>query len=130
MNISSEITAIEAWTLLNSNINYTLVDVRTNEEMVSCGSPKLAGKVIRIPSHTGSLMLQNPDFVKELENTVQHKDQNLIFICRSNGRSKIAKLAAEKAGYKNCYIVLDGYMGSESGIGWLNSKLPYEIVKA
>ncbi len=130
MNISSEISAIEAWTLLNSNINYTLVDVRTNEEMASCGSPKLANKVIRIPSHTGSLMLENLDFIKELENSAQDKNQNLIFICRSNGRSQIAKLAAEKAGYKNCYIVIDGYIGSENGVGWLNSKLPFEIVKA
>ncbi len=130
MDISNEILALKAWDLLNSSENYVLIDVRTPSEWAELGSPKLEDHVFRISSHTAPLMTPNPDFIKELEEAIPDKSKNLIFMCRTNGRSKIAKSYAQEAGYKNCYLMVDGYAGSESGIGWLNSKLPYEIIIA
>jgi rhodanese-related sulfurtransferase len=71
-------------------------------------------------------MSANPDFVDELAKNIIIKEAKVIFICRSNNRSKIAASIAESAGYTDVSFVLDGFEGSNYGPGWKNSDLPCE----
>ena len=129
MFTSKDITALEAWNLLTSKENCALIDVRTEKELLSTGSPKLENRMYHIPSHEGPSMSANPFFIDELISKFPDKNIHLIFICRTNARSNISKEIATNLGYENCYIVIDGYLGNELGAGWVNSKLPYEMLK-
>ncbi|HUG79941.1 MAG TPA: rhodanese-like domain-containing protein, partial [Burkholderiales bacterium] len=84
-----------------------LVDVRTQPELLYVG---------RVP---GALALEwqtypgnqpNPQFLEELA-ALTDKDEPLMFLCRSGGRSHAAAQAATQAGWRECYNVLEGFEG-------------------
>jgi rhodanese-related sulfurtransferase len=78
----------------------------------------------------------NPNFVAEVQ---QHfkKNQTLMLICRSGGRSAKATNLLAEAGFKNVYNVYDGFEGDKLKIensyfngqrmlnGWKNSGNPW-----
>lgn len=129
MQEAKDITALEAWDILNKNSKSVLVDTRTKEEWASYGSPKIDGnKILRISSHLSPNMQPNIDFINELNKQIPNKDLDLIFMCKTSGRSRIAAQLAILNGYHNCYVVIDGYQGSQAGPGWYNSNLPSEII--
>lgn len=117
------ITALEAWKKLKSNESTILVDVRTPSEWKNAGYPDIENLFL-LTSHFHPDMEYNDDFINQLHKKVPSKDINLIFICKTNGRSSLVASLAENFGYKNCYVVSDGFMGSNFGPGWLNSNLP------
>jgi rhodanese-related sulfurtransferase len=84
-----------------------LVDVRTPEER------KFVGYVpdsLHVAWMTGTSMLRNPRFVRELEGKTR-KDEVLLFLCRSGQRSAAAAEAATRAQYRNAFNVVEGFEG-------------------
>jgi rhodanese-related sulfurtransferase len=105
-----------------------LVDVRTQPELLYVG---------RVP---GALALEwqtypgnqpNPQFLEELA-ALADKDEPLMFLCRSGGRSHAAAQAATQAGWRECYNVLEGFEGDRDEAqhrgtvgGWRKAGLPW-----
>ena len=105
-----------------------LVDVRTQPELLYVG---------RVP---GSVMIEwqtypgnrpNPEFMDALADAVP-KDQPVMFLCRSGARSHAAAEAATRAGWRECYNVLEGFEGDKDAAqhrstvgGWRKAGLPW-----
>jgi len=60
------------------------------------------------------------------------KDEPVMFICRSGARSHGAAEAAARAGWRECYNVLEGFEGDKDGAqhrntvgGWRMAGLPW-----
>jgi rhodanese-related sulfurtransferase len=105
-----------------------LVDVRTAEERKYVGY--VPGSV-HVAWQTGTAMIKNPRFIKELSAKVP-KDNVVLFICRSGRRSADAAVAAVKAGYAQSFNVLEGFEGDLDANrhrghqnGWRNRGLPW-----
>lgn len=105
-----------------------LVDVRSTEER------KFVGHVpdtLHVAWATGTALIKNPRFLRELENKVP-KSATVLFLCRSGKRSALAAETATAAGYSNAFNVLQGFEGDldsqqqrgESG-GWRHWGLPW-----
>ena len=116
-----------AWLLFKRG-DAVLVDVRTAEEW------KFVGHVPG--SHhaawqTGTALIKNPRFLKELEQKAQ-KSATVLLLCRSGKRSAEAAAAAAKAGFTSVYNVGEGFEGDknesqqrgEAG-GWRVRGLPW-----
>jgi rhodanese-related sulfurtransferase len=107
-----------------------LVDVRSVAEYVLVGHPEMAHSVpFTFWSEEEGRFVPNPDFLEDLAARFG-KDDALVFICRSGGRSLVAARKAREAGYAKIYHVAEGFEGDldEKGYrtvgGWKNS-LPY-----
>ena len=94
-----------------------LVDVRTKAELEWVG--RVPGAVT-IEWNTWPGGKPNPDFVAQLESQVS-KDAQVMFLCRSGGRSHNAALAAVQAGYGEAYNVLQGFEGDKGPDGHRNT---------
>jgi rhodanese-related sulfurtransferase len=105
-----------------------LVDVRTRPELLYVG--KIPGSVaVEWQTYPGSR--ENPEFLAELAASVP-KDQPVMFICRSGVRSHGAAEAATRAGWRECYNVLEGFEGDKDASqhrssvgGWRKAGLPW-----
>jgi len=116
-----------AWELFSTG-QAQLVDVRTAEER------KFVGHVpgtLHVPWVTGTSLIRNPRFTRELEAKVS-KDKPVLLICRSGKRSADAAEAATKAGLKQIYNVLEGFEGDLDATqhrgtlnGWRHHGLPW-----
>lgn len=123
------LTPPETHVLMNSAPGAKLVDVRTNAETVWVGQVPGA---VEIEWMSYPTMKLNPHFIAQLEQEVS-KEALVLFICRSGQRSHHAAIAATKAGYSNCFNVLEGFEGdlSDEGHrnelnGWRAHGLPWE----
>src|SRR5574340_41652 len=119
----------EAHEVLQSAPGARLVDVRTRAELDWVGRVPGAAE-IEWAIYPG--MKPNPNFVAQLEQQVD-KEALVLFICRSGMRSNAAATAATKAGYGDCYNVLEGFEGEKDGDehrnmlgGWRVAGLPWE----
>lgn len=99
----------EAWALVSSG-QAVLVDVRSNEERVFVGY--VPGSV-HVPWATGTALIRNPRFARELEAKLGGKDKIALLQCRSGRRSALAAEAAAKAGASLIFNVLEGFEGDE-----------------
>lgn len=127
LGYAGRLSAVEAWAVAQAS-EATLVDVRTAEEL------KFVGRVpgsLHVPWMTGTSMLRNPRFVRELEAKVG-KDKPMLLLCRSGKRSADAALAAHKAGFTNVFNVQEGFEGDLDADqqrghhnGWRHSGLPW-----
>jgi rhodanese-related sulfurtransferase len=105
-----------------------LVDVRTQPELVYVG--KIPGSLtVEWQTYPGNR--PNPEFLGELAASVA-KDQPVMFLCRSGARSHSAAEAATRAGWRECYNVLEGFEGDKDGAqhrstlgGWRKAGLPW-----
>lgn len=124
---AGRLPAVDAWALASGG-HATLVDVRTAEEV------KFVGRVpgsLHVPWMTGTAMLRNPRFVRELEAKVD-KDKPVLLLCRSGKRSADAAAAAHKAGFTSVFNVTEGFEGELDAAqqrghhnGWRHSGLPW-----
>ena len=119
----------EAYQLLQSAPDAKLVDVRTNAELDWVGRIPDAVE-IEWASYPG--MKPNLHFMAQLEQQVD-KEALVLFICRSGARSHHAAIAATRAGYADCYNVLEGFEGDKDAndhrnvlSGWRAAELPWE----
>ncbi len=84
------------------------MDVRTAEERLFVG--RVADSV-HVPWATGLNLQRNPRFVREVEAKVR-RDDVLLLICRSGGRSAAAATALTEARFRNAFNVLEGFEGN------------------
>ena len=119
----------EAYQLTQLAPSAKLVDVRSRAEHDFVGVIPDA-VLIEWASYPG--MRNNPNFMAELEQQVD-KEALVMFICRSGARSHNAAVAATKAGYTDCYNVLEGFEGDLDNEGhrnvlngWRACGLPWE----
>jgi len=81
---------------------------------------------------TGTALIRNPRFVRELEARVGGKQATVLLLCRSGKRSAAAATEAHKAGFTNVFNVAEGFEGDldEHGQrghfnGWRFHQLPW-----
>ena len=133
----SNISASQWWEFLQQkDSNMYLIDTRSPEEWKETGIADLSStnkETLLISWNFFTPYIHhNDDFLKQVNQTVPNKEAHLFFICKSGGRSAQAANAAAKDGYKNCYNVIDGFVGNSFDEnlndlnlnGWINSKLP------
>jgi rhodanese-related sulfurtransferase len=94
-----------------------LVDVRTEAELQYVGSVPGSDAIEWNTYPEGA---RNPDFLRQLADTVK-KDQPVMFLCRSGGRSHQAAIAATQAGWKEAYNILEGFEGDKDAEGHRNT---------
>jgi rhodanese-related sulfurtransferase len=111
------LTPVEAHEILQRAPGAKIVDVRSRAELDFVG--RIPGAVeIEWKSYPG--MRPNPAFLAQLEQQVE-KEALTMFICRSGGRSHDAAIAAQQAGYIDCYNVLEGFEGDRDPEGHRNT---------
>lgn len=116
----------EAHALMQSGAK--LIDVRTRPELQYVG--KIPGSIaLEWQTYPGNR--PNPEFLSELA-AVTDKDDVLMFVCRSGARSHSAAEAATRAGWRECYNVLEGFEGDKDAEqhrstvgGWRKAGLPW-----
>lgn len=132
---AGDLTPEEAWSLLKSDSDAILVDVRTAAEWSYVGVPDLSA-IGREPVFAQWLlapaMSENPNFFDELNARGVTPDKAAIFICRTINRSPKAARALTAKGFPRCYFLLEGFEGSldESNHrgardGWKAAGLPW-----
>jgi rhodanese-related sulfurtransferase len=126
LQYAGALTPAEAHALMQAGAK--LVDVRTKPELLYVG--KVPGALaVEWQTYPGSR--ENPEFLGELAAAVP-KDQPVMFLCRSGVRSHSAADAATRAGWRECYNVLEGFEGDKDGAqhrssvgGWRKAGLPW-----
>jgi rhodanese-related sulfurtransferase len=138
------LTAREAYEKWKAELGKVkIIDVRTPEEYLFVGHPKMAWKIpvaIQIyewdPEKQKFPMKVLPDFVSRC-GEVAKPDDTLMLMCRSGGRSAIAVNLLAQAGFRHAYNIVDGMEGdvkadSDSVAqaqplkdGWKNSGCPW-----
>jgi rhodanese-related sulfurtransferase len=113
------LTPREAYELLQQSPGAKLVDVRTRAEWDWVG--RIPGAIeIELLTYPGNR--PNANFVQELERSVDmDKNDPVLFICRSGGRSHNAAMLARQAGY-DAYNVLEGFEGDKDASSHRNTK--------
>jgi rhodanese-related sulfurtransferase len=105
-----------------------LVDVRTQPELLYVG--KVPGSIgVEWQTYPGNR--PNAEFLAQLAASVP-KDQPVMFLCRSGARSHAAADAATRAGWRECYNILEGFEGDKDAQqhrntvgGWRKAGLPW-----
>ena len=117
----------EAWAIFSRG-EAKLIDVRSNEEQKFVGS--IFG-AIGVPWATGTGLIRNPRFVREVEQKAA-KNEVLLLLCRSGKRSALAARALTEAGFENVFNIAEGFEGEiddkqqRGGIGgWRFHNLPW-----
>ncbi|MGH8703920.1 MAG: rhodanese-like domain-containing protein [Burkholderiales bacterium] len=105
-----------------------LVDVRTRAELDFVG--RIPGSVV-IEWNSYPEGRRNPEFLSQLAAAVE-KEVPVMFLCRSGNRSHQAAIAATRAGWRECYNVLEGFEGDKDAKqqrntvgGWKLAGLPW-----
>lgn len=108
----------EAWAHLSQDESAVLIDVRTRAEWTFVGLPDLSGigkRVLTVEWQTYPESDVNAGFAERLTQALDAagatKDTELLFICRSGARSRMAAEAMTRAGYRQCKNVADGFEG-------------------
>ncbi|KAG0628637.1 hypothetical protein M758_1G041800 [Ceratodon purpureus] len=136
-----DLTAPQALDLLVKE-NYTLVDVRSDREKSKSGVPSLPrnakNKILPVPIEElpGKVKGQLRD-VRKVEAEIAalkisalkrlNKGSKIVIIDSTGNIAKIIARSLSELGFKNTWVVLDGYDG---GKGWLQSKLGSESYKS
>lgn len=123
---AGELTPQEAFEVLQQH-EYVLVDVRSKAEL------DLVGRIpnamhIEWAFYPG--MVANPEFAAQLQAQID-KNQAIVFMCRTGGRSHNAAVVASGLGYK-AYNMLEGFEGEANAEkqrtlinGWKHTGLPW-----
>ena len=117
-----------AWQLFSEG-HALLVDVSSGEERKFVGHVPQSQHVAWA---SGTSLIRNPRFVRELEAKTGGKDAVVLLLCRSGKRSALAAEAAAKAGFTQVFNVLEGFEGEideqqHRGVadGWRFHGLPW-----
>ena len=97
----------DAWTLVQAGAA-VLVDVRSAEERHFVG--QVPGS-LHVAWATGTALMRNPRFVRELEARLGGKHAVALLLCRSGKRSAAAAEAAAQAGFTAVFNVGEGFEG-------------------
>jgi len=137
-NKPSNISATEAWGLIQKEARTVFIDVRSEMEFLFIGHPKGAQHIAWIDEPDWNI---NPNFVREVRKLIlggvisssASDSVPIILICRSGKRSEEAGVVLMEAGFQDVYNVAEGFEGdldedhhrSTTG-GWRHDNLPWE----
>lgn len=113
----------QSWQILQQP-EAVLVDVRTDAEFAYVGVPDISslGKEVKFVSWI--LFPENKpneDFLKQMASAAPDTESPVLFLCRSGVRSRFAAAAATRAGYRECYNILEGFEGDKDNNGHRNT---------
>lgn len=115
---AGDISASEAFSILQEDSASVLVDVRTKAEWNYVGAPdlsRLGKQTLLIEWQEFPSMTLNPNFTATLEKALHEKniasDAPILFLCRSGARSRAAAIALTQAGHTRCFNIADGFEG-------------------
>ena len=118
-----QITCKEIKDHLKNNPKSVLLDVRTQGEWDNDGKPdgdKIGLKTYFLEIRRDAFF----DFVQEFKKLNINQDKEILVICASGERSQISAELLSKENYKSINVS-DGFEGSQEGVGWKTSGLPY-----
>jgi rhodanese-related sulfurtransferase len=132
---AGDVSPSEAWDILTSESDATLVDVRTKAEWTFVGIPDLSSlgkQVATVEWQQFPAMDVNPQFTDAVSDVCESKEAPILFLCRSGQRSRSAAIAMTALGYSRCYNVSEGFEGDKDGErhrgkvgGWKVAGLPW-----
>lgn len=138
----NQISAIDAFDILQKDKNSVLVDVRTFEEFNFVGTvnaDEFGGRMLLNPWRLTMSMNENPAFADDLEKMLknlfgkENKEAKLFFICRTGARSDSAARLTSELGYSKCFNITSGFEGDldqsyQRGkmSGWKAENLPWK----
>jgi rhodanese-related sulfurtransferase len=115
---AGDVSAVEAYSMLEGDKTAVLVDVRTKAEWSFVGAPDLAdlGKeTIFVEWQEFPSMKVAADFAPRLLEIMRARGvaatAPVLFLCRSGARSRAAAVAMTQAGQERCYNIADGFEG-------------------
>ena len=113
-----DLTVQDVWERLKSDPSSVLIDVRTRAEWTFVGLPDLSSlgkRVVTVEWQTFPENSVDPAFTQRLKTALSGSGADtgtqMLFICRSGGRSRMAAEAMAALGYQNCHNVADGFEG-------------------
>lgn len=129
----------EVWKRLEADSKAVMVDVRTKAEWAFVGLPDLSTlgkKVVTVEWQTFPDSRVDPAFAERLGAALTaqgvNKSDEIFFICRSGGRSRMAAEALAAQGFQRCRNVAEGFEGPldtsrHRGLiaGWKAARLPW-----
>ena len=137
-NKPKNISATEAWELIQKAARTVFIDVRSEMEFLFIGHPKGAKHIAWIDEPDWNI---NPNFVREVRKLIlggvisssASDSVPIVLICRSGKRSEEAGIVLMEAGFNDVYNVAEGFEGdldddhhrSTTG-GWRHDNLPWE----
>jgi rhodanese-related sulfurtransferase len=136
---AGDVSAKDAYSMLERDRSAILVDVRTKPEWAFVGAPDLTqiGKeTVFLEWQEYPSMKVADDFAPRLQEILRARGASaetpILFLCRSGVRSRAAALAMTKAGQAHCYNIAQGFEGppddkSRRGVldGWKAGGLPW-----
>ena len=134
-----EVSVEDTWSRLASDPGAVLIDVRTKAEWAFVGVPdlgKMGKKPILLEWHGFPDNRVQGDFAERLAEALSavgaDKNSELLFLCRSGGRSLMAARTMTAAGYTRCRNVAHGFEGPLDAMrhrgrqeGWKARNLPW-----
>lgn len=121
---AGDITAIEAWQLLQAHPQAVLVDVRTPQEWEQVGLPNLSS-INKQPIKLTWKMLPNgqgaEQFAGDFAAFSIPTDSPVLLLCRGGARSQAAAIALTAKGHVCCLNIAGGFEGQN---GWKAEQLP------
>jgi rhodanese-related sulfurtransferase len=115
---AGDISAHEAYSILEQDKTAVLVDVRTKPEWSYVGGPDLSGlgkRAILVEWQEFPSMQINVDFVARLNEALDENgagaDAPILFLCRSGARSRAAAIAMTASGRAHCFNIANGFEG-------------------
>jgi rhodanese-related sulfurtransferase len=115
---AGDLSAVDAYSMLERDKSAVLVDVRTKAEWAYVGVPDLTeiGKeTIFVEWQEFPTMKVAADFAPRLLEILRARgvsaEAPLLFLCRSGARSRAAAIALTKAGQEHCYNIAQGFEG-------------------
>lgn len=134
-----DVSPQETWARLKADPKAVLVDVRTKAEWAFVGLPDLSSlgrRVVTLEWQTFPDNRIDAEFAKHLDAVLTAQgttqDDEVLFICRSGGRSRMAAEVMAAAGYGRSRNVADGFEGPldhqrhrGQAAGWKHAGLPW-----
>ena len=121
-----QISSKEITDYLKKNPKCVLLDVRTKEEWDTIGKPKgekIGLKTLFLSIQFGDERIFNENFVQEFKNLNISQDHEILAICRSGSRSRVATELLTRENY-TCSNISDGFEGNQENVGWKKCDLP------
>lgn len=132
---AGDVNANEAWEALKNIPEAELIDVRTEAEWNTIGTPDISTlnkAVIKCAWRLSPDMRMNTAFESTILAQVPDRSTPLYLLCKVGGRSMEAALALTAYGYTHCYNIVGGAEGkTPSGFsgpsldGWKARNLPW-----
>lgn len=133
---AGDITPQQAWEMLQTEPDATLIDVRTDAEFSFVGLTDLSTLQKQpqlIAWKVFPTMECNEDFADQVEAIAANHEAPLLFLCRSGVRSKYAAIEVTTRGYHRCYNISGGFEGDHDDNqhrgtvnGWKVDNLPWK----